>query len=239
MAWSGPLPREKYLEAFPDEPRHFLDAEDNACDAPTDELLAEIRDRAREMDGIARTSGLGPEWERLYRETLGWHYPHRGGWDGAEEFFRWKTAWASTLLSNREWARDPDRVELALPPLEELKEWLMPHPTHFPYPDQPGRDVLRSAGVESFEELTDEVQRAAWQKAVADARRSQALGHLQLVLQQLDGELTDALRHCCKRGIHDAQQAGDAPSLARWQELDRRLGRESSPAGDWDDWWKF
>lgn len=239
VACSGPLSRACYLESLPPQSRHFLDEENHACDVPTDELLARVRDQAEKIEERFQTAGLDTGLEDLYRETLNWHYPHRGDLSGVEEFFCLKVAWAMMLLSNHERARDIDYVELTLAPLQELREWRMPHPHYFPYPEQPGNDILRAAGVESFDELTDDIQRTAWQKEVEDAATARRLGHLQKVLEQLDEQLTSELWYCYKRGVRDARQANDTSLLARWKDFNRRLNRQSCPSDDWDEWWKY
>jgi hypothetical protein len=203
-------------------PPHFLEAEDYVCDVSTDALMAAMRRRDGELGRIGKASGVGLEWERLWRETAEWRYPHRGDWDGAVEFFRRKTAWAKTMFSNKEWIHNPEHLELAVATLEEILEWRMPCPRPS-VPVQPGRDVLRAAGVESCEELPDDGQRATYRKAVEDAHRFEALGVLQSRMEELDVAFTSEVWWHCKQAIRRAEKAGDGERLARLDAIKRRI----------------
>lgn len=228
FAHSGPVDLRNppsYYKLTPEEEevlRHFLLADNpGELEHPREDWTEKVERRDALLMEIEAREGFSAAWDEAFLDAASWHYPKGGDLEAAQLYFRKKAEWMLRMLVSQEWFHDPVHLDAVAEFLGEIREWNFPAWV-IVYPDQPGRDILQRAGVESPDDLPDEVQRAAYRKAVEDRDRMIALDRLHKALFHADIVARFGWWHC-KQGLLIAEKNGDTEAVRRLEDVKKKI----------------
>ncbi|MBQ7250988.1 MAG: hypothetical protein IJS32_00110 [Kiritimatiellae bacterium] len=203
--------------------RHFLLAEDDPpMELPGEDWQAKIAGRDAALRAIESEKGFSAEWDRTFLETVPWRFPKGGDLETAAAYFTRKTDWVERMFQSGIWRHDHVHLEAAADVLGEIREWRFPA-NMLAFEDDPGRDVLLGAGVESPDDLPDEASRTAYRKCVERNARWEALSDFEMRLADLDWRLAREIWVHGNEALEEAEAAGAEEDAARLQALRRRV----------------